>query len=310
MDFNLPSNPPQSQVADAINYLLANLGSTSAQYNSTNGTITQNGVVIGYLYKYLWLKYATSFNGVVGFSDSPTNATYYGLCNKNTNVESTVASNYTWYPATFSTTNFFWYLVTGGRQVTTFIGALSPGSGWVKDAGPAIDLDAIVSGTTNGLLAFNGGQTSNVTINSTIVDTSGGLTLINQTSTTGNVWRIKANGSFVDSNNVAIRNAQVSCYWGNTQLVVISIPVLTLTAQTTNWELEFLLTSSSTSAIWTAGYVINQIGSATVTTQTQAVAASTLVAIGAVTLDLRFSMSVVVATDQWIINAVTLERLK
>ena len=310
MDFCITPQSSQSAITDAVNYLLANLGSNSAQYNSQTGQITQNGVVIGYLYKYLWVKYATSFDGTTGFSDSPTNATYYGIHNSNSSIESSNPDNYVWTPFSFSTNFFFYYLVTGGRKVTISINPSIPGSGWVKDTGPVIDLDAVVSQSTNGLLAFNGGQTVNSTVSSTVTYTSNGITLPSQIANSGSVWRIAANGSFVAVNSATARNAQVAAYWGTTQLPVISIPVLINTAQTTNWQLELLLTGSSTTGIWTAGYLRNNIASASAVVQTQLTAASTSVTAGALTLDLRFAMSVVVASDQWVINAVTLERLK
>lgn len=143
MDFALSSNPSQSQVADAINYLLGNLGGSSAQYNPVTGTITQNGVVIGYIYRYLWVKYATSFNGTTGFSDSPTNATYYGLANSDSNVELTDPTRYAWTPATFGSTNLLWFLTTGGRKLTISVASVQPATGWSSDTGTAIDLDQI-----------------------------------------------------------------------------------------------------------------------------------------------------------------------
>lgn len=126
MNFSLGTNPSQSEISEAINYLLGNLGSDNAQYNPVTGLITQNGVVIGYLYRYLWLKYATSFNGATGFSDVPTNATYYGLRNTNSDIESLNPSDYVWYPNSFGVTDYFWYLVTGGRTITLFFGPSTP----------------------------------------------------------------------------------------------------------------------------------------------------------------------------------------
>jgi len=157
MNFNLSADTTKEEIADAINYLLANLGSNSIIYNQQTGQIISGGVVIGYLYRYLWVKYAQSFNGGVGFSDSPTNATYYGLRNSDTSTESTNPSDYVWTAAVFGTTNSFFYLTTGGRQITIFIGVSSPGAGWSVDNGNAIDLDQVsaVSGT-NGLQGNQG----------------------------------------------------------------------------------------------------------------------------------------------------------
>lgn len=157
MNFALGNNPNPSEISDAINYLLGNLGSNNAQYDPVTGIITQNNVVIGYLFRYLWVKYATSFNGSTGFSDSPTNATYYGLSNSNSPAEVLTPSSYVWYPFNFGTTNFFFYLTTGGRTITMFQGTTIPGTGWAVDPTTAIDLDqvAAVSGT-NGLQGNQG----------------------------------------------------------------------------------------------------------------------------------------------------------
>jgi hypothetical protein len=89
MPFALTNNPSQSEVSDAINYLLANFGPNLAA-DPDNGQISgPSGVIIAYLYKYIAVKYADSFDGSVNFSNSPTNRLYYGLRNNNDSVEST-----------------------------------------------------------------------------------------------------------------------------------------------------------------------------------------------------------------------------
>jgi hypothetical protein len=157
MNFNIVPNTTKEEISDAINYLLANLSGNSLIYNQTTGQITSGGVVIGYLYRYLWVKYATSFNGATGFSNSPANATYYGLHNTDTTTESNNPSDYIWTAGAFGATNFLFFLTTGGRSVTFFIGTTLPGAGWSVDSGSAIDLDQVssVSGT-NGLQGNQG----------------------------------------------------------------------------------------------------------------------------------------------------------
>jgi len=148
MPFLLDSNPDPSEIAGAVNYLMANLtASTSA--NQGTGQITDpNGNVIGYLYQYMDIKYAQSYDGSVGFSDSPTNATYFGLRNNNSSVESTNPADYIWYQAAggFGTTKYLWYQTTGGRQIQFDVSTLAPDVGWVKDNGSAINLDVVTSG--------------------------------------------------------------------------------------------------------------------------------------------------------------------
>jgi hypothetical protein len=159
-------------------------------------------------------------------------------------------------------------------------------------------------------LGFSGGLTGSTTVNDTTTYTSGGVTLASQTAASGSVWRVRAHGTFVAATSATARNAQVAAFWGSTQLVAITVAVLVSTAQTTNWNLEFILSGSSTTAIWTTGFFVNEIGSTTLQTQSEATPATTAVTAGAQTIDLRVSMSTAVATDQWVVQQVTMERLK
>jgi hypothetical protein len=71
--------------------------------------------------------YAQSFDGSIGFSPSPTNATYYGLRNTNATSEDTNYTDYIWYETIgFGTTNFLWYSVTGGRHIAFYVGTSAP----------------------------------------------------------------------------------------------------------------------------------------------------------------------------------------
>ncbi len=79
MTFALTNNPTQSEVSEAINYLLANFGSNLVADNTTGIITGPSGVIIAYLYQFLAVKYADSFDGSVNFSNSPTNRQYYGL---------------------------------------------------------------------------------------------------------------------------------------------------------------------------------------------------------------------------------------
>ena len=167
-----------------------------------------------------------------------------------------------------------------------------------------------IPGTAAPVLGFSGGLTANTTINDTITFTTGGITLANQVAVAGSVWRVRARGQFVAVTSITARNAQVACFWGATQLVAVTAAVLVSTTQTTRWQLEFILTASSTTAIWTTGSMISEIASATALAINDATPASTTVTAGLQTLDLRFSMSVAVATDQWVVHQVTMERLK
>lgn len=182
---------------------------------------------------------------------------------------------------------------------------------------PGIGLDGAdgdegmpIPGAPAPILGFAGSLTANTTINDTVTFTTGGITLANQIALAGSCWRIRAMGTFVAVTSITARNAQIAVFWGITQLPLIVAAVLVSAAQTTNWELEFILTGTSATAIWTAGFFNSEVTSTTLRTQSQATPASTVVTAGAQTIDLRFSMSVAVATDQWVVQAVTMERLK
>ena len=149
MPFALVSNPSQSEISEAINYLLANFGPNLAA-DPDNGQISgPSGVVIAYLYKYIAVKYADSFDGSVNFSNSPTGRLYYGLRNSNDSVESTNPADYIWYLATggFGTTKFLFYQTSGGRQINFFVGTAAPNATYLQESGSSIDLDVVTTTT-------------------------------------------------------------------------------------------------------------------------------------------------------------------
>lgn len=151
MPFALDGNPTSSEVSEAVNYLLSNFDVSIASDPNTGQITGPAGSVVGYLYKYIAIKYANSFDGTVDFSDSPTNKLYFGLRNSNSITESTNPIDYIWTKVTggFGTTKFFWYSSTGGRQIQIAIATSAPDSGWIKDTGNPIDLDIITSATAS-----------------------------------------------------------------------------------------------------------------------------------------------------------------
>lgn len=149
MPFALDGNPSQTEISEAINYLLANFGSNLVA-DPNNGIIAgPSGVLLAYLYQYLAVKYADSYDGSVNFSNSPTNREYYGLRNTNSSVESTDYADYIWYKAAggFGTTKFLFYQTSGGRQINFYIGTTSPDATYVQDSGVSIDLDIVTTST-------------------------------------------------------------------------------------------------------------------------------------------------------------------
>lgn len=147
--------------------------------------------------------------------------------------------------------------------------------------------------------------------------TTGGVTLANQTLVPKACWRIKAYGQYTAASSATARNMEVTPYWGTTALTKIAVAVLASTAQTTNWVCEFELTASSATAIWTTGWLHNQL-SDVFGTSPNTVAADLALATAASTsslatelqaIDLRFDTSASVSGDIVKVNMVTIERL-
>jgi hypothetical protein len=148
MPFALNSNPNLNEISDAINYLLSNFGS-NVSIDIANGIIAGPTGRISNLYKYIQIKYATSYDGSVGFSNVPTNAIYYGIRNNNSPTESTEPNDYIWNKTTgFGTTNYLWYTVAGGRQIDFYVSPTAPSAYYVRDPGTAIDIDIVTTTST------------------------------------------------------------------------------------------------------------------------------------------------------------------
>ena len=143
MPFFLDGNPTPGEISEAVNYVLANLNDTVVANQGTGQIIGPTGEVTGYLYKYISIKYADSFDGTVNFSNTPTNRFYYGIRNSDSSVESTNPADYVWNAVTggFSTTKFLYYITTGGRTIQFAVATAVPNIGWFIDPGVAIDLD-------------------------------------------------------------------------------------------------------------------------------------------------------------------------
>ena len=157
MPFALDSNPNISEVSEAINYLLANYGGSVTASSSTGQITGPTGAISGYLYKYIAIKYADSYDGSVNFSDIPASHLYYGLRNSNSSTESSNPADYIWNTVSggFGGTKSLWYIATGGRQIQFAAQNASPGLGWVQDAGVSINLDIITSTSVGqGFLAY------------------------------------------------------------------------------------------------------------------------------------------------------------
>ena len=150
MPFSLDYDPSNAELADAVNYLLGNFNNTVSANQNSGQVIGPTGEIVSYLYKYIQIKYADSFDGTLNFSNVPTNRLYYGIRNTDSSVESTNPSDYVWNQVTggFGTTKFLWYLVSGGRSIQFQVFPVKPNPGWVEDAGTAIDLDYVTTASS------------------------------------------------------------------------------------------------------------------------------------------------------------------
>lgn len=149
MPFLLDGDPTQSEISEAVNYLLSNFSVGLTSDPNTGQITAPSAGVIGYLYQYLAVKYADSFDGSVNFSNSPTGRQYYGLRNSNDAAESSNPVDYIWTKVTggFGSTKFLWYQTTGGRAIQFAVATAAPDAGWIQDSGASIDLDVITSAT-------------------------------------------------------------------------------------------------------------------------------------------------------------------
>ena len=148
MPFFLDGNPTTSEISEAVNYLLGNFPVGNTINPDTGQVVKPGGEIYGYIYKYMAIKYADSYDGSTGFSNIPTNKAYYGLRNSDTSAESNNPADYVWYQAAggFGVTKFLWYIATGGRQIQFAVATSAPDTGWVQDPGTSIDLDIVTSG--------------------------------------------------------------------------------------------------------------------------------------------------------------------
>jgi hypothetical protein len=151
MAFAIDGDPSPSEVAGAINYLLANLnnGTPPTSYtvsnNPTTGFISNSvGDIIQYQYRYLDIKYADSPAGL-NFSDNPFGRLYFGIRNDDTTSESTDPVDYTWVQVTggFGISKVLWVTTSGGRHAAFAVSQEAPDANqnWRVVPARSIDLD-------------------------------------------------------------------------------------------------------------------------------------------------------------------------
>ena len=151
MPFALDSNPSTSELSEAINYLLGNLGngtpagSYTVSNNPETGFVSNSfGDILEYQYRYLSIKYADSITGL-NFSDNPFSRLYFGIRNSEVTTESTNPADYTWFQVAggFGINKVLWISVTGGRHVAYAVSQDAPDANQNWQVAPiqAVDLD-------------------------------------------------------------------------------------------------------------------------------------------------------------------------
>jgi len=115
---------------DSFLYDLQNQQSASAGVvaNTSTGAISDSntGVIIGYLYKYMHVKYALDNIGT-GMSTSDTGMLYYGIQNTDSTTASIAPADYTWFLTVgFGTTYDLYYVTNGGRQIQWVVDTVIP----------------------------------------------------------------------------------------------------------------------------------------------------------------------------------------
>lgn len=145
--FALDVNSNPGDIVGALNYVLSNLGTTSANANvyaafgnvlvanSVTGqitTVSSTGTptsTVSYLYNYVNIKYANNSIGTSGFSSNCTNKLWYGVHNTSDGSISTNPAAYTWKQVAgggFGTTKGLYYSPLGGGQVYFAPGVTAP----------------------------------------------------------------------------------------------------------------------------------------------------------------------------------------
>ena len=163
-------------------------------FSSASSILNWQPTTHQYILRYLAVAYATSADGVTGFSTNPRNQTYYGLLNNSTANGSIYPEDYIWYlaPIPFETLNYLLFanrqnrlfsFSSGNASYANLNGAFIPTEtsvydtsiwGALPDGSNFIDLDArsgqlVTVGTTtvssaDGLLSVNNNTTGTMVV--------------------------------------------------------------------------------------------------------------------------------------------------
>lgn len=105
-------------------YLFVRLvnGIATSEFSPASTMFSWRPTTFQYTERYLAVAYATSADGVTGFSFNPRNKTYYGLLNVPTANTSNDPADYTWYAGTFSTANYLLIANRSNRKFSFAVG--------------------------------------------------------------------------------------------------------------------------------------------------------------------------------------------
>jgi hypothetical protein len=333
MSFSLSPNDSQENVVDAVNYLLSNFkGSVSA--NNTNGQVTgPANQILSYLYKYLAVKYADSFDGQTNFSNSPTNRLYYGLRNTDSSVESTSYQDYVWTQVTggFGTTKFFYYSVTGGRTIVVQIATTVPSANYVQESGSSIDLDistvipggVITSVTGVAPISSSGGTTPAISISQSGTSSNGYLsstdwntfnnkqpagTYVNSVTGSGNIASTGGlNPNITFTGVLPIANGGTNTTATPTSGAVVYGTGTAQAYTSAGSSGQFLTSSGGAAPVWTnataSAGAVGYYGSYFDTTTTTATSTTVAYVMGINTVDLQNGISIVSGNQITVANA-------
>jgi hypothetical protein len=166
------------------------------------------------------------------------------------------------------------------------------------------------SRTSGSVLAKSAGQTALQTLTLSGSSQAFTVNMAGQTLSTNQTYRVRAYGTLAAISSVNVRQVQFTPIWGATSLTSLtSSAVLSATAQTTNWQLEFTLTASSATAIWTTGQLISRVSSATSIVIDAVTPASVGSLTSASTLTIGVISSGTATADVLNIQSVIIERL-
>lgn len=113
------SNLPQGNWYFFAKYVNA-LG--SSPFSAASAVFEWRPTTYQYTNRWLAVAYATNATGTLGFSFNPRNKTYFGLFNNTSANTSNNPADYTWYPASFGTTNYLLFATRGDRKVSIATG--------------------------------------------------------------------------------------------------------------------------------------------------------------------------------------------